>query len=71
MNPWSLYENGDGTWHILEVSRSGGHVFAERLTKEQLEQALNIVRLISTDRPVWDDIQDADKLIKGILGGER
>jgi len=65
MNSWSLYENGDGTWHILEVSRSGGHVVAERVTNEQLEQALNIVRRMT------DDIQDADKFIKGILGGER
>jgi len=65
MNPWSLYENGDGTWHILEVSRSGGHVVAERVTKEQLDQALNIVRRMT------DDIQDADKFINGIIGGER
>jgi hypothetical protein len=65
MNPWNLYENGDGTWHILEVSRSGGHVVAERVTNEQLEQALNIVRLMT------DDIQDADEFIKGIIGGER
>ena len=71
MNTWHLYENGDGTWHILEVSQSGGHVVADKVTKDQIERALNIVRLLATDRPLVNDIQQADEFIRELMGGDR
>ena len=63
MTNWKLYENGDGTWHLLEVHENGGHVVAERVDSEHLERALNIVR--SLDTP------EASKLIQDISGGSR
>lgn len=62
MTNWKLYENGDGTWHLLAVHDSGGHIVTERVETEHLERALNILRSL-------DGIQEADKLIQDISGG--
>jgi hypothetical protein len=61
---WKLYENGDGTWHLLEVHQHGGHIVTGRVTTEHLERALNIVRSL-------DGSKEADKLIKDITGAQR
>lgn len=63
MTNWRLYENGDGSWHLLEVHKNGGHVVTERVETEHLERALNILRSL-------DGIQEADKLIQDISGGK-
>lgn len=62
MTNWKLYENGDGSWHLLEVHKNGGHIVTERVETEHLERALNILRSL-------DGIQEADKLIQDISGG--
>ena len=62
MTNWRLYENGDGSWHVLEVHENGGHIVTERVETEHLERALNILRSL-------DGIQEADKLIDDISGG--
>lgn len=64
MTNWRLHENGDGSWHLLEVHKNGGHVVTERVETEHLERALNILRSL-------DGIQEADKLIQDISGGQR
>ena len=62
MTNWKLYENGDGSWHLLAVQDSGGYVVTERVETEHLERALNILRSL-------EGIQEADKLIQDISGG--
>ena len=64
MNKWTLHENGDGSWCLLEVHKNGGHVVAERVDPLHLERALDIVRSL-------DGIEAAERLIEDITGANR